>query len=183
MLIWVVTGYMSGEWLSLNAGMTGFILMTFFVSTFRIIRMMNGNLEAFVLVSEKVMEIAEDARADLAAQAREEQACRKTKAADRPVEDLRPMHFNCHVINESGQPRRTPVPKTRRRATTVRRSPIQSRSMICFRATSVTSTATSMTTPFMTHLSLDILHFIPTPPALPRVQSAFPLRQRPARLP
>ena len=74
MLIWVVTGYMSGEWLSLNAGMTGFILMTFFVSTFRIIRMMNGNLEAFVLVGEKGMEIAEDARADLAAQAREEQA-------------------------------------------------------------------------------------------------------------
>ena len=72
MLIWVVTGYMSGEWLSLNAGMTGFILMTFFVSTFRIIRMMNGNLEAFVLVGEKVMEIAEDAKAELAAQAREE---------------------------------------------------------------------------------------------------------------
>ena len=77
MLIWVVTGYMSGEWLSLNAGMTGFILMTFFVSTFRIIRMMNGNLEAFDLVGKKVMEIAEDARADLAAQAREEQACRE----------------------------------------------------------------------------------------------------------
>ena len=77
MLIWVVTGYMSGEWLSLNAGMTGFILMTFFVSTFRIIRMMNGNLEAFVLVGEKVMEIAEDARAELAAQVREEQACRE----------------------------------------------------------------------------------------------------------
>ena len=72
MLIWVVTGYMSGEWLSLNAGMTGFILMTFFVSTLRIIRMMNGNLEAFVLVGEKVMEIAEDAKAELAAQAREE---------------------------------------------------------------------------------------------------------------
>ena len=33
MLIWVVTGYMSGEWLSLNAGMTGFILITFFIST------------------------------------------------------------------------------------------------------------------------------------------------------
>lgn len=54
--------------------MTGFILMTFFVSTFRIIRMINGNLEAFDLVGEKVMEIAEDARADLAAQAREDQA-------------------------------------------------------------------------------------------------------------
>lgn len=81
MLIWVVTGYMSGEWLSLNAGMTGFILMTFFVSTFRIIRMMNGNLEAFVLVGEKVMEIAEDARADLAAQAREEQACREDEGS------------------------------------------------------------------------------------------------------
>ena len=66
MLIWVVTGYMSGEWLSLNVGMTGFILMTFFVSTFRIIRLINNNLEAFVLVGEKVMEIAEDARADLA---------------------------------------------------------------------------------------------------------------------
>ena len=51
--------------------------MTFFVSTFRIIRMMNGNLEAFDLVGEKVMEIAEDARAELAAQAREEQACRE----------------------------------------------------------------------------------------------------------
>ena len=81
MLIWIVTGYMSGEWLSLNAGMTGFILMTFFVSTFRIIRMMNGNLEAFVLVGEKVMEIAEDARADLAAQAREEQACREDEGS------------------------------------------------------------------------------------------------------
>ena len=81
MLIWVVTGYMSGEWLSLNAGMTGFILMTFFVSTFRIIRMMNGNLEAFDLVGEKVMEIAEDARADLAAQAREEQACREDEGS------------------------------------------------------------------------------------------------------
>ena len=43
----------------------------------------------------------------------------RTKTAGRPVEDLRPMHFNCHVINESGQPRRTPVPKTRRRATTL----------------------------------------------------------------
>ena len=63
MLIWVVTGYMSGEWLSLNAGMTGFILITFIISTYRIIRMMNGNLEAFDLVGEKVM---------LAAQAREE---------------------------------------------------------------------------------------------------------------
>lgn len=81
MLIWVVTGYMSGEWLSLNAGMTGFILMTFFVSTFRIIRMMNGNLEAFELVGEKVMEIAEDARAELAAQAREEQAWREDEGS------------------------------------------------------------------------------------------------------
>ena len=81
MLIWVVTGYMSGEWLSLNAGMTGFILITFFISTYRIIRMMNGNLEAFDLVGEKVMEIAEDARADLAAQAREEQACREDEGS------------------------------------------------------------------------------------------------------
>ena len=56
-------------------------LPTFFVSTFRIIRMMNGNLEAFVLVGEKVMEIAEDARADLAAQAREEQACREDEGS------------------------------------------------------------------------------------------------------
>ena len=34
--------------------------------------MMDGNLEAFDLVGEKVMEIAEDAKAELAAQAREE---------------------------------------------------------------------------------------------------------------
>lgn len=65
MLIWVVTGYMSGEWLRLDAGLTGFILMTFFISTYRIIRMMDGNLKAFDLVGEKVMEIAEDAEAYL----------------------------------------------------------------------------------------------------------------------
>ncbi len=52
--------------------MPGFILITFFISTYRIIRMMNVNLEAFDLVGEKVMEIAEDAKAELAAQAREE---------------------------------------------------------------------------------------------------------------
>ena len=74
---WVMQESISAPQVGGIVRMTGFILMTFFVSTFRIIRMMNGNLEAFVLVGEKVMEIAEDARAELAAQAREEQACRE----------------------------------------------------------------------------------------------------------
>ncbi len=65
MLIWVSTGYMTNEWLSLNAGMTGFVVMTLTLSVFRLNRMISGNLEALHLAGERVMEIAEDAKAEL----------------------------------------------------------------------------------------------------------------------
>ena len=89
MLIWVVTGYMSGEWLSLNAGMTGFILITFFISTYRIIRMMNGNLEAFVLVGEKVMDRLR--KVDQVAYVRFASVYRQFKDADTFMSELKKL--------------------------------------------------------------------------------------------
>ena len=68
LLIWTVTGYMSGDWLTLNAGMTGFVLATFFFAIFRVERMIAGNLEAMETAGRSVMRIAEEAKAELESQ-------------------------------------------------------------------------------------------------------------------
>ncbi len=65
LLIWTATGYLSGDWLTLNAGMTGFVLATFFFAIFRVERMIAGNLEAMETAGQSVMRIAEEAKAEL----------------------------------------------------------------------------------------------------------------------
>lgn len=45
--------------------MTGFVVMSLTLSVYRLNRMISGNLEALHLAGERVMEIAEDAKAEL----------------------------------------------------------------------------------------------------------------------